>query len=158
MKEYWNERAHWEIARGSDLDKKKYCSKDDDFWEIGCPCSQGQRNDLMAVADSLKEAPIKEVALQYPKQYMMYHRGMEKYAALAKPLQKRDFKTKVLGYWGVPGSGKFRFTNKIGTAAESMYYKPRGDWWDGYNGQEVVIIDDFYGWLKYDDLLMLTDR
>ena len=78
MKRFWSERAHWEIARGSDLDNKKYCSKDDDFWETGCPCNQGQRNDLMAVAESLKEADLEDVALQYPKQFIMYHRGMEK--------------------------------------------------------------------------------
>ena len=158
MKKLWSDRAHWEIARGSDLDNKKYCSKDGIFLECGTPCSQGQRNDLMAVAESLKEADIEEVALQYPKQFIMYHRGMEKYAALARPLPKRDFKTQVNVYWGVPGSGKSRLANKEGSEALSMYYKPRGEWWDGYNGQEVVIMDDFYGWLKYDDLLKICDR
>ena len=39
-----------------------------------------------------------------------------------------------------------------------IYYKPRGDWWDGYKQHECVIIDDFYGWIKYDDLLKICDR
>lgn len=33
-----------------------------------------------------------------------------------------------------------------------------GTWWDGYSGQTVVVIDEFYGWLGYDFLLRLLDR
>ena len=40
----------------------------------------------------------------------------------------------------------------------SVYYKPRGEWWDGYDNQKTVIIDDFYGWMKYDELLRIMDR
>lgn len=43
-------------------------------------------------------------------------------------------------------------------AAECIFYKQRGEWWDGYCQQPVVIIDDFYGWLKYDELLKIADR
>lgn len=39
-----------------------------------------------------------------------------------------------------------------------IYYKPRGELWDGYHQQPSVIIDDFYGWLKYDELLKISDR
>nr|QTE03441.1 MAG: replication-associated protein [Tarsiger cyanurus CRESS-DNA-virus sp.] len=39
-----------------------------------------------------------------------------------------------------------------------VYYKPRGQWWDGYTGQSSVVIDDFYGWIKYDELLKICDR
>jgi len=43
-------------------------------------------------------------------------------------------------------------------AGDDVYYKTRGDWWDGYKQHKAVIIDDFYGWLKYDELLKITDR
>lgn len=33
-----------------------------------------------------------------------------------------------------------------------------GCWWDGYEGQHTVVIDEFYGWIKYDFFLRLTDR
>jgi len=33
-----------------------------------------------------------------------------------------------------------------------------GTWWDGYEGQHTVIIDEFYSWLRYDFFLRLTDR
>lgn len=40
----------------------------------------------------------------------------------------------------------------------NAYWKPYGEWWDGYDGHEDVIIDDFYGWLKWSFLLNLLDR
>jgi len=38
------------------------------------------------------------------------------------------------------------------------YWKSRDSWWDGYEAQETVILDEFYGWLPYDTLLRLCDR
>lgn len=38
------------------------------------------------------------------------------------------------------------------------YWKQRSQWWDGYMNHEVVVIDEFYGWLPYDTLLRLCDR
>ncbi len=42
--------------------------------------------------------------------------------------------------------------------APNAYWKPVGEWWDGYDGQEDVVMDDFYGWLKWSFLLNLLDR
>lgn len=44
------------------------------------------------------------------------------------------------------------------SVTDLVFYKPRGQWWDGYNGQPSVVIDDFYGWIKYDELLKVCDR
>ena len=30
-------------------------------------------------------------------------------------------------------------------------------WFDGYRGQKTLILDDFYGWLKYGDLLKILE-
>ena len=46
--------------------------------------------------------------------------------------------------------------------ARGVYFKMRDSgaqsWWDEYEGQPCVIINDFYGWIRYDDLLRLLDR
>jgi len=96
----------------------------------------------------------------------------------------RSTKTTVYVLVGPPGTGKSRWAsdfatryNKVPSTTndspdssspanpageeddhEQPYYKSRGDWWDGYTNNKVVIIDDFYGWLKYDELLRITDR
>ena len=77
----------------------------------------------------------------------------------SRPIPERDFKTEVRFYYGRPGSGKSRRAQQEAQATGGrIYYKPRGDWWDGYKQHECVIIDDFYGWIKYDDLLKICDR
>jgi hypothetical protein len=58
--------------------------------------------------------------------------------------QGRNFKTIVYVVVGAPGSGKSHFNYAASTARGSVYYKSRGEWWDGYEGQESVVIDDFY--------------
>lgn len=42
-------------------------------------------------------------------------------------------------HWGPPGTGKssYAFNNHT-----THYLKANNKWWDGYNGEEVVIIDD----------------
>lgn len=58
-------------------------------------------------------------------------------------------------YVGRPGCGKTR----LAVAYEgSFYMKPRGEWWDGYAQEENVIVDDFYGWISFDQLLRVCDR
>ena len=61
---------------------------------------------------------------------------------------------------GETGCGKSRFAHRISKELypHSTYYKPRGEWWDGYEQHKLVIMDDFYGWIKYDELLKICDR
>lgn len=45
------------------------------------------------------------------------------------------------GFWfyGVPGAGKSHFARELHPDA---FIKSQSKWWDGYNGQEHVILDD----------------
>lgn len=60
--------------------------------------------------------------------------------------------------YGEPGTGKSMQAFELARRGASYYYKPRGEWWDGYQQDEVVVVDDFYGWLKWDELLKICDR
>lgn len=154
-------RAHWEVARGCDADSQKYCSKEGDFVEQGEPQAAGARNDLKAACDLLLEKKkVAAVAKAMPSTYVKYHRGFEALNAIYTDGESRDFKTKVTVLVGKPGTGKSRYALAVAKRdyPDSIYYKPRGEWWDGYEGQDCVIIDDYYGWLKYDELLKICDR
>ncbi|KAM3726651.1 Replication-associated protein [Dirofilaria immitis] len=58
--------------------------------------------------------------------------------------------------FGDPGIGKTSFATKI---SKSFFTKTANTekWWDGYENQEVVILDDFYGWLSSAELFNLAD-
>ena len=43
--------------------------------------------------------------------------------------------------WGPSGTGKSRFVAKRWPKA--FWKSPEAKWWDGYAGQEVVVLDDF---------------
>lgn len=46
----------------------------------------------------------------------------------------------------------------MGSLSGSIYYKPHGKWWQRYDGEHTVIMDDFYGWVPYDEMLRIMDR
>lgn len=130
-----------------------------DIFEYGKPAKQGARTDLEKAASVAKETlDIRAVADASPVQFIKYHRGIERYIQVLKSTKQRHEKTQVHFFYGATGTGKSRTANREAKAIGSVYYKPRGEWWDGYEQQDCVILDDFYGWLPYDELLRLCDR
>lgn len=143
------------------MENKEYCSKAGQVWSHGEPSTQGTRTDLQKVVSVIEggERDIKAVALQFPTAYIKYFKGIEQFIRICHGAGERDFKTNVFFFWGPTGTGKSRRArSESEKSVGRTYYKPRGEWWDGYNGQENVVIDDFYGWIKYDEMLKICDR
>jgi len=69
-------------------------------------------------------------------------------------------KKEVVVLWGPPGTGDK--PNKSGWAYVNypdLYSKPEGQWWNGYDYQETVLLDDFNPHdIPYTQLLKITDR
>lgn len=60
-------------------------------------------------------------------------------------------------FWGATGTGKSRRAWE--EAGTSCYSKdPRTKWWDGYQGEEHVVIDEFRGVIDISHLLRWFDR
>lgn len=167
-KAFNNDTLHLEPRRSTQEKARNYCMKsetrEDGPYEFGnfVPNRAGQRNDLMEVKEALDEGKSMEhIAQEHFCQWVRHNRSFEKYQAML--IKPRDFKTEVRVYWGEPGSGKSQRAHQEALSFASFYYLPKCNaggqvWWDGYEGQECVVVDDFYGWLKMDQFLRLCDQ
>jgi len=152
--------AHWEVRKGTREQARDYCMKAES--RISDPVEygewdgkkQGKRNDLVRLYECVKEGKDNKVILdEMPATYMRYYKAVAHVRhVIATP---RSFKTEVYVIWGKTGLGKTKYCSEQSSTA---YRKQRGDWWDMYDGESDVIIDDFYGWIKYDTMLRLCDR
>jgi len=146
--------AHMEKRFSTAENASEYCKKEGKFIEIGELSRQGHRSDLESVAKMIKDGiPTKEIAESNPVSYIRYTKGIE---ALHYQLQvDRTEAPIVIWLWGPTGVGKTRTAFEAG---KSAYIKDGTLWWDGYDQQEVIIIDDFDGHWPFRDLLRLLDR
>jgi len=152
------EGYHLDIARGTAQQNITYCSKDGDFFEGGeRPKGRGKRTDLDDVCALIaKGGSMMEVVEEFPAQFVKFNNGLQKLIQMKTP--KRFFKTEVWWLWGPTGSGKSRYAWQ---QDPSSYMKAcNHKWWDGYTGQDVVIMDDFRPSkdLPFNFILNLFDR
>jgi len=155
------DRAHLIVCDGSAEENRVYCSKTisqgHDFFEKGNLPKQGKRNDitnaLAAIAEGANELQILE---EHPSFFCNYQQPMRRAIFLRQP--KRTWWTKVTWLWGDTGTGKSHYAfNKVNK--ESFYVKSAGKWWDGYAGEEDVILEEYRtNWMTFTDLLRLCDQ
>lgn len=154
----FNPKIHWEKRLGTPLQASTYCKKEDkEFFEKGKISKQGKRSDIENVTEQiLKGKSITDVAQEYPIQYVKFHRGIHSLKTIYDSHKTKFRHLKVLVYWGDTGTGKTR--RAIEHNAD--YFKldfATNIWWDGYDGQKTLILDDFYGWIPFGQLLNILD-
>ena len=123
---------------------------------------QGRRSDLLNATELISNGgSLREIAINDPVTLVRYHRGLGVLIDLLG-VKKRTWAPNVIVYWGAPGTGKTRLV--YDTHDREQIYEvstPRSGsevWFDGYWGQEVILVDDFYGWLKWSFILKFLDR
>jgi len=152
---------HIEVANGSDEQNKKYCNKDGDYRELGEPNAPGKRNDLTNIKKKLSEGkPLTDVVLEDCENYQQM-RTAEKLFEYSQKKKKRNWKPRVIWVHGPSGCGKSRYAFE---KFEGLDYFVAGEhtgsfYWDGYEGEEYVILDDFRGnQMTLTNLLRTLDR
>lgn len=154
--------AHWEPRRGSHDQAKQYASKDDTRvagpWSYGDEPRQGSRNDLLAVKKAIDSgASETEIAHEFFTSWTKSYRAFREYRLLTTP--SRTTKTHVCVIYGPTNVGK---TTTIMRAHPAAFWLPRPTvgsnlWFDRYDCNPVLVVDEFYGWIPYDFLLRLCD-
>lgn len=133
---------HIEVAGGNAATNIEYCSKTGTPWlEVGSrPKGQGKRTDLDVLVDRIVSGDsIDTIIRSHGSSYIKFNHGIQQlYAFHQAP---RNFMT--VGYWlyGDTGTGKSRWAHENFPGA---YWKlPDCKWFDGYQGEETIIFDDF---------------
>lgn len=135
-------RAHWEIARGDAQSNFDYCSKDGQYAEFGTmPQSAADRGRQEAARwDNAKELAISGQLEEIPSDiYIRYYRTLKTIRKDHMPLIPDANDVTGVWFWGRAGVGKSRRARE---EYPLSYMKMCNKWWDGYQDQATVIIDD----------------
>lgn len=156
----WAARAHIEAAKKGIAANRKYCTKEETRvrgpFEYGATPAQGNRTDLNEIAERIIDGSVNihNIEHEYPAEYIQYTRGLQ--ALMRKVAKHRTQAPEVFWLWGLSDAGKSSYAIKK-HGRENCYIKDSTRWWDGYEGQEVIIIDDFDGSWPFRNLLRLLD-
>lgn len=142
--------AHFEEKRGTFKQASDYCKKDGDFFEWGELPMDDDRKGLTGAAamealmgdtlECVRAGDYKSI----PVAATHFIKAAE-YRVMKERQQDRNMET-IDGamehewYYGPAGTGKSR---KARDENPGAYLKMCNKWWDDYNGEDVVLIEDF---------------
>ncbi|ANN22660.1 replication initiation associated protein [Circular ssDNA virus sp.] len=117
-------------------------------WEFGEMSHQGARNDLLEVQREIeRKTPMRRIAKEFFPEWVRFRQSFNEYRR--HQTLCRDFKTKTFLFVGPPGKGKSTLMKIIARQIGSWYKVPHkkgsGLYFDDYDNQEVMILDEFSG-------------
>lgn len=120
-----------------------------------CDLNQGQRTDLDEFRDAILSGAIAlELYMEYPglmAKYRNFYKDLRQlylkrrdYPGGGKRNRRREVDLQI--HWGVAGAGKSEVAAVAGAFGLDLASK---GWFDGYDDEEVVVIEEF-DWQKFD--------
>lgn len=132
------------VCDGSQSQNIIYCTKEAgaEIFEFGTKMVQGARNDLNAVKDMIDNgASLIEIMETHFETYVKYARGIKEAKAMSImkkiPLERE---MEVIVFWGHSGTGK---SHRAFHYSPSFYSWEQTKFWEGYDGETTLIIDEF---------------
>lgn len=159
--------AHVERRNGTREEARNYCMKLETRlsgpWEFGdwSAKAQGRRSDLAVLASAIKEGGLTVEGVQElnPQLYCQYRNGIRDLVATATKASCKKWRVvDVWILWGDSGTGKSR----AAFDCDDYFLLDQSSdgknvWFDGYDGESTLVIDDFYGWIRYSFFLRMLD-
>jgi hypothetical protein len=171
LKNRFHVSIHWEVMKYSPGENYRYCTKtrpedpvpNEETMEMGTRPEDsegfnGPGKRVKCIWDETKRlAKLGKWDEISSEHLLRYYSGIQKvhnhFAPMPAPVDE------ICGEWhyGVSGSGK---THHALMNHENVYYKQFNKWWDGYQGNDVVVMDDMgpdHAWMIH-HLKQWTDR
>lgn len=161
---------HVEARRGTQAQALHYVVKQETRvsgpWDWGKPRTQGERTDLAVALTALKSGQRLQDLLMEEETavtVMRYPKGIAVASTFFTKIRTAAWRNVVVHVVvGSTGMGKSRSVLYSAEGTRRPVYivsPPSGStlWFDGYMGEKEILIDEFYGWIKYSWLLRLLD-
>lgn len=161
-------RAFFANRMGTRDEARNYCleaSKGEGFrldgpWEFGDwnPKGQGNRTDWNGIYKQIKSgATDLEIQEAHPGAYAGCFRGIQEMRNNLYVHRSASQETEIRLFYGRTGTGKSRAAYERYPGA--FWKEPGTKWWDGYQQEETVVMDEFRGsWMKLSSFLRIVDR
>nr|WQA30152.1 MAG: rep protein [Cressdnaviricota sp.] len=135
--------AHWEAVNKDIINRINYAkSKGNNYFEDGdLGINSRNTDDWRGFVEVCKvQNPRELIDGPFSRLYAQYQSFAGTVHNQFAEIQVMDGDLEHEWWWGEPGSGK---TSKAWKDYPGLYVKSLNKWWDGYSGQEVVLLDDW---------------
>lgn len=133
-----SKRWHWETRKGSVKEALDYLNKQNRLEEYGeRPCDKSVNSQWPSFVASIHDGTVDKDSLMYAR----YEGYVKRRLAELTPRRTFDGELSYKNIWivGPPGCGKSRMVHDT---FSDIYFKSLNKWWDQYEGQKCVLIED----------------
>lgn len=135
-------RAHLERRRGTKAQAIQYCEKDGDFIEYGNRPETRTTDKKKMWRDIIQwseEGNIDKIKEEYPHAYFLHYKKIQDLRQRSLGILQGQLENE---WWvGPTGTGK---SQRLWQLYPTHYAKALNKWWDGYEDEDVVAIEEFH--------------
>lgn len=155
LKSQLTNTVHFEKMKGSAAQAAQYCRKGGDFWEHGKFPGKRKLSEFLLTA--VKQGKTAVQMMDEEPSAMLHLRAIKAAQFEYQTEKAREWRQlSVTVLWGDTGVGKTRKAREdLPDAFFTHLSTP--EWWDGYNGQTELVIDDYDSDIPCVRLLNLLD-